>query len=116
MDFNIIFIFHLEANSPKSINNVLNKIKKILGKELDLNIIDVNENTFYVKKESKNWENCIYEIIKLSQEIGRQWIIIGNINYNINLWTNDPAIVGVKSIEIDCDCINETEQFTQNYE
>jgi hypothetical protein len=107
MIFELLFIFHLMAKSPKSINNTFNKIKKILKKELELNITDIKENTFYVKKGFKNWENCIYEIIKISQEIGRQWIILGNINHNINLWTNNPIIVGVKCIEINC--INKAE-------
>jgi hypothetical protein len=102
--FKIYLAFHLEANSPKSINNVSNKIKKILTNELNLTAVNIiKDNTFYIEKEFDEWENCIYYIIELSQNIGREWIITGTINYEINLWTNKPTIDGVKAIEINCD-------------
>jgi hypothetical protein len=102
MDFKLFFVFHLEAKSPKIINNISHKIANILVKELELNITNSNDNTYCIEKEFKNWEDCIFETIKISQEIGREWIITGNISHEIDLWTNNPKIIGVKNIEVNC--------------
>ncbi|MCL1993801.1 MAG: hypothetical protein FWG66_12735 [Spirochaetes bacterium] len=101
--YKIYLTFHLEANSSKSIDNTFNRIKKTLEKNLELEIIGIDKHSFVVEKEFNNWENCVYGIIKLSQEIGREWIIYGTIDFGISLWTNNPTIMGVKNIEISCD-------------
>ena len=108
MVYEIYLTFHFEAKSSKSIDNTFNKIKKILEKDLELKILNIQNYSFLVKKEFYHWEKCVYEIIKLSQEIGRQWIILGTINFELTLWTNETKIIGVKNIEISCQNIEKS--------
>ena len=44
-------------------------------------------------------------MINYSQEIGHQWILTGNIEYECSLWTNHSKLVGVDSISITADYI-----------
>ena len=108
MVYEIYITFHLEAKSSKSINNTFNRIKKVLEKDLELKIIDVQNYSFLVEKDYNHWEKCVYEIIKLSQEMGRKWVILGTLNFGFTLWTNDPKIIGVKNIEISCENIEKS--------
>jgi hypothetical protein len=103
MTGNFILSFHLEATSQKSMNNVFNKIKNKLEKEFNLIIVNIDDNQFYVEKIFDDWKQCVYEMIVLSQRLGREWIINGIIQHEICLWTNKPNIVGVKCIEINCE-------------
>jgi hypothetical protein len=102
MDYSVYITLHFETEKEQTRDKLKNNFIKTISNELELKETDKNIIIFEIKNMS-TWELCMYKIIKLSQNIGRQWIITGSIEFGISLWSNNPIITGIKAIEINCD-------------
>jgi hypothetical protein len=47
-----------------------------------------------------NWPEVIFEALSIAQNVGRAWVITGNIDEELDAWSNDSAISGVSSIQL----------------
>ncbi|NIF21328.1 hypothetical protein [Candidatus Pantoea multigeneris] len=106
MTIELFIEFFIEAKSTQGKEKIFKKIhKNLIGRHGPATVIPLSESKFIVSIEVDEWETCIFKVISYSQEIGRQWILTGNIEHECNLWTNHSKIVGVNSISISADCM-----------
>ena len=94
--------FFLSAKSDNAKRNTINKIKKYFQNNTGFNYL-FKDNEVSFELDINSWENSIYSLIRLSQELGHQWIITGKIDFEFSAWSNNSSIVGVESINIVCD-------------
>lgn len=93
--------FFLSAQSQKAIDNTNNRIKNyITNINSDFVFILKENHSFEIQYKSDNWEGVIFQALKLRQQLGTEWLISGDVNFELNLWTNHSKIVGVESINI----------------
>lgn len=99
---NIKVTFFLAAKSDKRSITTINRIKKLFH-EKNIEIYSNHENIFNLKYSTNSWECHIYELLKLCESLGTQWIITGEIDYIFDAWSNKSSIVGVDSISLICE-------------
>ena len=88
--------FFLSANSENAKNKVLNKIKDLF-KENDL-LPHISNTDFKIENDSDSWEFHIYNILKICNLLGREWILSGNIEETFEGWSNRPRLSGIESL------------------
>ena len=94
--------FFLSAKSDNAKKNTINKIKKYFQNNTWFNYL-FKDNEIFFELDIESWEKSIYLLIRLSQDLGHQWIITGKIDFEFSAWSNNSSIVGVESINIVCD-------------
>ncbi|MEB5695211.1 hypothetical protein MXM31_03275 [Klebsiella aerogenes] len=106
MKIEIFIEFFLGAQKKQGKESVLKKIhKNLIAKYGSTAVSRANEAKFIVSVEVEEWTLFVFKMINYSQEIGHQWILTGNIEYECSLWTNHSKLVGVDSISITADYI-----------
>ncbi|MCY4763334.1 hypothetical protein [Klebsiella aerogenes] len=106
-----IFIeFFLDAKSTQGKEKIIKKIhKNLMDKYGSTAVSRLNEAKFIVSVEAEEWKLFVFKMISYSQDIGRQWILTGNIEYECSLWTNHSKLVGVDAISITADYTGKVE-------
>ena len=108
---NIYITFFIAEKSDNRKNVISEEIEKILKNELikilflqDINIDrsnDENNNPKYkITFTYDNWHTVFYEISKFSESLGSQWQRTGDIDFELNLWTDKPTLDNVDAIDI----------------
>lgn len=102
---NIIWKIFTPANTAKKAGTVLNKVIDALEIKYDLPNIEPYHKggyvcSFVIEEESNNWAEIVYKTLQQAQIIGRSFSITGNINKELDLWSNESLIVGVESVHI----------------
>ena len=49
---------------------------------------------------SSKWSEVIVESLSKAQVVGRSWIVTGNIETELEAWSNDSSISGVENMQI----------------
>ncbi|MES9980562.1 MAG: hypothetical protein ABW107_17660, partial [Candidatus Thiodiazotropha sp. 6PLUC5] len=82
-----------EANTPE-------KAKKVLKRVVDkMAVTHSNESvepyhkggfvcTFEITSNAQNWSEVVIESLSLAQRVGRGWVLYGNIENEIDAWSN----------------------------
>ena len=47
-----------------------------------------------------SWPNCVLEALSLSQKVARGWSITGNIEEELDAWSNESSVSGVTSVQV----------------
>jgi len=97
--------FFYEAKSSNAKKNVYNKIQKKVNDIFDNFRIcengDVIECEAVVKFDQ--WSALVYYLFEISEELGRSFVRTGAIRDGVDIWSNEPLIVGVKAVGIVCE-------------
>lgn len=56
--------------------------------------------TFKTKVSTTNWSNVVLQTIELAQNIGRAFTLTGNIQTELDMWSNESSITGVTNIQV----------------
>lgn len=56
--------------------------------------------SFFAPSNATSWAEVVLEALESAQQIGRGWLLHGNICSELDLWSNESSIVGVKSINL----------------
>lgn len=56
--------------------------------------------SFRSETETEDWRQIPYYSLQQGQKLGRNWIISGDISSELVAWTNESAISGLESIEM----------------
>ncbi|MCL2760261.1 MAG: hypothetical protein FWD70_01270 [Desulfuromonadales bacterium] len=104
MDIEIYLNFFLLTSKEASKLKITKNIQELLNEKFSENVVQQLENAcFVVTAEYDSWKTAIYKVLKFCQSIGKQWVITGNIESEFNVWSDNPSIIGVKSIEVNLD-------------
>jgi hypothetical protein len=96
--------FFVAAKSEKAKERVIHRIESIVETKFDYVTLEKLDRTrFRGTISCESWELYVHNVIRVCQEMGRQWVLTGNIEFDFNAWTNNPKIVGVESIGINTD-------------
>lgn len=94
-----------DANTP-------DKARKVLGWVIDkLSVQYTGSNiepypkgrfvcAFEVASSKSSWAEVVVESLALAQKVGRGWELNGNIEEEIDAWSNDSSVNGVKNIHL----------------
>jgi len=53
--------------------------------------------------KQENWAEVVLDLLISAGQIGRGWLISGDIQHELDLWSNEPRITGVQSVHLQCD-------------
>lgn len=88
------------------------KAEKILSKVMEkLSLVECETNiepyhkggfvcSFFISSSIDSWPDVVLNTINTAQIIGRSWLLTGDINNEIEMWSNESPIIGVKSINV----------------
>lgn len=46
------------------------------------------------------WPEMVLLCLEQAQQVGRSWVITGNIRRELEAWTNNPTVAGITNIEV----------------
>ena len=96
--------------------NTKNKANRVLSRFISE--LDINTNSSKVEPYHKggfictfdsditfpSWQDNIFLALQLAQKVGRGWILTGDINNEVDAWSNDSSISGVTNIQLQVSC------------
>lgn len=47
-----------------------------------------------------SWPEIVLSVISIAQIIGRAWTLTGDINTEVEMWSNESVIIGVKNLNV----------------
>ncbi len=56
--------------------------------------------SFEVTPNGRVWPEVVIESLALAQLIGRSWVLSGDIENGIDVWSNDSSVRGVQNIHL----------------
>lgn len=103
MNISLNLAFFPSAKSPQGKEKVTKAISSHLEERCQGLSVHWLDSSVKIPVCCESWELGVYEVIKICQSLGRQWMLNGNIDFEFSAWTNHPAIMGVESIEASVD-------------
>ncbi len=93
------------ANTPEKATKVMNDVINRLAAESDTLKIEAYPKggftcSIRMSPKSDKWSDIVLESLKLAQAIGRGWVLTGDICNELDVWSNEPKVAGVKSIHL----------------
>jgi hypothetical protein len=94
-----------EAKSEEKALRVFERVRRNLGREaLDRTVEPYPKITgfvvaFWIELESQAWNDSVVEVIALGQRVGHQWTLSGDILTDMDGWSNESSVSGVRSIQ-----------------
>jgi len=94
-----------DANDYKKSEKVLKWVFDKLGIKGDSPSIDKYHKggyvcSFSVEETSPSWEVVVIQTLQKAQIVGRSWSISGNIEIELDLWSNESTVSGVTSLQV----------------
>ena len=94
-----------DAMTAEKAEKILFKvIEKLSLAECETNIEPYNKGgfvcSFSISSSIESWSEVVLSAINSAQLIGRSWLLTGDINNEIEMWSNESPIIGVKSINV----------------
>lgn len=56
--------------------------------------------TFRLTPNGETWPDVVVESFSLAQNLGRGWLLSGDIKNEIDAWSNDSSVSGVRNIHL----------------
>jgi hypothetical protein len=104
-EFIMYWTIFTNASSEKAAQKIaywaLEKLKKP-----DVNIEMFSDVThgfyckFIISTSNKSWSEIILESLVMAQLIGKNWVLSGDIESELDAWSNHSNITGIKSIHL----------------
>ena len=104
----IVWAIYTETKSKEKAKIILAKISKMLEIELGDTIIQQNDKggcscVFSQIISSENWKESVFECLSIAQKVGYFWSVSGNIEEEIDIWSEKIKLTGVKAINATCE-------------
>lgn len=96
---------YTDAGSPEKAQGIVSAaIEKLSVATNDLKIERYHKGgfvcSFVSSSSSTSWPEVVLEAVKNAQTIGRNWLLTGDINNELDLWSNESSVIGIKSINL----------------
>ena len=87
---------------------LLNRVKGLLDTELVEDSIESHHNgghriSFSIHCNSTDWVHFVYETIRIGQLIGRGWSLLGDIESQLDGFSTESVVSGIKQLQFICD-------------
>lgn len=94
-----------DANTKEKASKVCNRFLKNLSAEhTGTDIQPYHKGGFTVSfstaVSATAWPKIILEILSEAQNVGRSWVVSGDIKTELNAWSNDSSVSGVTNIHL----------------
>lgn len=94
-----------DATTAEKAEKILSKVmEKLSLAEIEASIEPYHKGgfvcSFFTSSSIESWPEVILSTINTAQIIGRSWLLTGDINNEIEMWSNESSIIGVKSINV----------------
>ena len=85
------------------------KIVESVAQKLDIPITESSifsestnrfEATFSTPVSQANWASLVVQALALAQKIGRAWHLSGDVEKELDAWSNEPALSDISSIHM----------------
>lgn len=53
-----------------------------------------------IKLKATEWPEATLEALTKAQSVGRSWVLTGNIETELDAWSNEPCISGIQNIQL----------------
>ena len=103
----IIWNIHTQTKSKEKAERILFKVAEALNVETGPIFVEKKGDggclcVFSHNLNSENLEECVYESFVMAQRIGYSWSLNGNIEEEIDLWSEKLQLPGIKAINAAC--------------
>lgn len=94
-----------DATSTEKAEKILFEVmEKLSITECETNIQPYHKGGFIcsisISSSFGSWPETVLSTINIAQLIGRGWLLTGDINSDLEMWSNESPIVGVKNINV----------------
>lgn len=95
----------IDAMTAEKAEKILSKVmEKLPLTEFEVSIEPYHKGgfvcSFSISSSIESWPEVILNAINTAQIIGRSWLLTGDINNEIEMWSNESPIIGVKSVHV----------------
>ena len=100
--------FWCDAKNNKNASNLLQQVKRELAVGVSEEKVDAYHKggfvvSFCVDHDVNQWNDFVVEVIAFGQRVGYGWSLSGDINQQVDGWSNESRISGIQSIQWMCD-------------
>lgn len=94
-----------EAKSQEKALRVFERVRGRLDREALDRTVDPYPKimgfvvAYWIEMESQSWNDSVVEVIGLGQRVGYQWALSGNVLTDMDGWSNESSVSGVRSIQ-----------------
>lgn len=101
MELTVYLNFSLAAQSSVATRQTINRIKQILQSYRFEAMAE--EGGFVVKLNAPNWPEGVFHLLDFAQQLGRHWMVSGNIRYGLDAFSSEICITGVAAASMMCE-------------
>lgn len=103
----LIWCIYTETKSKEKAGRLLKKIAELLEVELGATSIQKNDKggcscVFSHKLNCAGWGDNAYECLRFAQRIGYSWNLYGDIEEEVDIWSEKIKLPGIVSIHGTC--------------
>ena len=101
MELTVYLNFSLAAQSSVAKRQTIHKIQQSLqpyhGEAM------AEEGGFVVKLNAPNWPEGVFHLLDFAQQLGRHWVVSGNIRHGLDAFSSEIGITGVAAASMMCE-------------
>lgn len=102
---NIDWKIFIKTGDAGKANRVFKAFTNLLNKDYDQKDIKPYHKggftaSFITTIPKTGWEEVVFEALRLAQKVGRSWIITGDIETELDVWSNNPKLSGIDGIHV----------------
>ena len=94
-----------DSKSQAGAEKILNRVLSSLSVPEEIGVIKLHRMgtftcTFSTELVVQPWSECVSNSLALAQSIGRGWILTGDIKHELDAWSSESSVLGVKNIHL----------------
>ncbi len=102
---NIEWQLFTNVNSEVSVNKIIKAVTKKMSVPISESKTDPNNNDGFIINlttpiDEDSWSSAVVKSLAVGQQIGRTWHLAGNIENEVDAWSNDSVVSGITSLHM----------------
>jgi len=98
------WIIYTNAKNEKNASVLFHRFAKLLGGEIDgfqcVSHGGAGVNVRWsMRHETTGWSELLLEVLRLAQNVGKGWMLTGDVTCHCSAWCNRSRVAGVQTIE-----------------
>ena len=94
-----------DSKSQAGAEKILNRSVSSLSVPVEIGVIKLHRMgtftcTFSTELVEQPWSECVFNSLELAQRVGRGWVLTGNIKDELDAWSSESSVSGVKNIHL----------------
>ena len=101
----MVWFLFSDAKSTDAAKKVLRRVTDHLGVSADAATVEAYHKGGYKLSFSspvvgERWPDVVFQTLTIAQKLGRDWSIFGDIADEVDAWSNETVISGVRSAHV----------------